>query len=114
MFVLPTFQNNSSKYTIEVELNNEVFRLRFQWNVRAGDWYMDILDSDDNPILLNIKLVINYSLLDQYRYMTTLPKGEFILWDLEQNPSTGGLGFDNFGKRYQLLFFTDEEIEENT
>lgn len=112
MFVVPTFQNRSSKYTIEVELNSEVFRLRFIWNSREQSWYMDILDQDDIEILTGIKLVINYELLLQYEAYDNLPKGEFILWDLEKNPKTGGVTFDNFGRRYQLIFFTDEEIEE--
>ncbi len=110
MFVVPVFQNQSSRYIIEVELSLEIFRLGFAWNAREQAWYMDILDPDDNEILTNIKMVINYSLLDQYIALATLPKGKFMLWDLEKNPITGGVTFDNFGRRYQLIFFTDEEL----
>ena len=110
MFIVPTFQVQSSKYIMEVELNNQVFRLRFLWNTRELYWYMDILNQDDVEILTGIKMVINYVLLNQFQYMADLPKGEFFVMDLEQNPSTGGITFDNFGERYQLLFYTDEEI----
>ncbi len=110
MFVVPTFQKNSSKYIIETVLNNEVFRLRFFWNTREEFWYMDIMDQNDVNILTNVKLVINYSLLQQYEAIETLPKGDFILWDVEQNPIIGGVTVDNYGVRYNLLFFTNEEL----
>ena len=111
MFLVPTFQNVSTRYIITTDLNGSAFRLRFHWNSREAAWYMDILNTDDVLILSGIKLVVNYSLIRQYPAIQELPKGEFILFDLEANDQTGGVTIENFGRRYQLLFFTDEEIE---
>ena len=72
---------------------------------------MDILDTADNPILTNLRLSINYQLLQQYKAVEGLPRGDFVLLDMEHNPVTGGVTFDSLGKRYQLIFLTDEEIE---
>jgi len=110
LIVLPIFQNRSTHFFYDIELNNELFHLKYYWNARELSWYMDIQDQNENNILMNIKLVINYILLLQYRYINELPKGQLFIMDLEQNPIIGGITFDNLGKRYQLIFFTNEEI----
>lgn len=111
MYIVPIFSNVSSKFIMTSELNEEVFRLSFYWNTREEYWYMSILDPDNVPLLMDIKLVPNYILLTQYKAYSSLPKGDFILYDLEQNPATGEATFDNLGKRYQLIFLSNEEIE---
>lgn len=111
MFIVPTFQNTSSKYVIGCALGDTKYRLKFFWNTRAQAWFMSILDQDDVAIITDIRLAINYALLYQYRAIEGIPDGEFILWDLEKDPISGGVTFDNFGRRYQLLFFTSEELE---
>lgn len=109
-YIVPTFQTTSARYILEAELATEVFRLRFTWNQRESSWYMDILDIDDNNIMLGVKLVANYQLLLQYKAMAELPKGDFIMMDLESSPQTGPVTFDNYGTRYQLIFFSNEEL----
>ncbi len=111
MVIIPTFQNRSARYAMDIELNGTIFHLRFHWNARENNWYMDIQDQDEINILMGIKLVVNYFLLAQYRAYINLPEGDFIFWDLNQIPEDGGVTFDNFGDRYQLIFFTDDEIE---
>ena len=110
MVVLPVFQDRSARYEYDIELAGVVYHLKFAWNAREEAWYMDIQDQDEVDILVGIKLVINYRLLLQYRALD-VPDGDFICWDLEQNPVAGGITFDNLGTRYQLLFFTTAEIE---
>lgn len=110
MVVLPFFQDRSSRFAYDIELAGELFRLYFSWNARETAWYMDIQDQNENNILTGIKMVPNYRLLEQYRAYAALPDGDFVVWDLNQNPITGGITFDNMGKRYQLLFFSSEEI----
>lgn len=110
MVVLPIYQGRSSRFEYDIELNKEIWHLRFSWNAREEAWYMDIQTQDQVNIVTGIKLVINYPLLGQY-IAYDLPVGDFILWDLEQSPSTGGVTFNNLGRRYQLIFFTDEELE---
>lgn len=111
MIVFPVFQNRSARYTFDIELANRVFHFIFSWNSREESWYMDIQDGEEVPIIHGIKLVPNYRLLKQYKAYNTLPDGELILWDLEQDSVNSGVTFDNFGSRYQLLFFTSAEIE---
>lgn len=111
MIILPTFQSQSARFSYDIELNGEIFHLKFSWNSREESWYMDIQDQNEVNILTGIKLVINYFLLEQYKAYENLPKGDFKLWDIQLDPTTGGLTFDNFGRRYQLFFLTDDELD---
>jgi hypothetical protein len=111
MVIIPTFQSTSSRYTIEVELNNVPFNLAFHWNARDAAWYMDISDANDILLLAGIKLVLNYALLNQYNYLEGLPDGEFFVSDTNtDNPYSEELTYDNFGDRYQLIFITNDEL----
>lgn len=111
MIVVPTFQNKSSRYSFDMELNQELFHLVFTFNARESSWYMNIQDQNENDIITGIKMVINYLLLEQYKAYVELPQGDFVVLDLEQNPATGGITFNNFGFRYQLVFFTNYELD---
>lgn len=111
MIIIPTFQDRTARYTIEIELAGTPYNLFFSWNTREESWYMNIRDSEETPILTGIKLVPVYLLLEQYRAYENLPAGDFILWDLNQDSTDDNVTFDNFGERYQLLFFSDDEIE---
>jgi len=110
MVIIPTFQNRTARYSIEIELAGELFNLFFYWNSREESWYMNIRDSEEAVILAGVKLVPVYKLLQQYRAKEGLPEGDFILWDLNQDPTDDNVTFDNFGKRYQLIFLSDLEI----
>jgi hypothetical protein len=110
MTIIPVFNNISSKFTIQIELDAITFILSFRWNVRGQAWYMNIFDKDNNLLKAGIKLVAKYSLLKQYRAVEGLPPGEFILADAEDDPLSGPMGFENFGTRYQLLYFNRSEL----
>lgn len=110
MTIIPTFQNLSSSFVQDIELNGELFNLLISWNARQEAWYFDIRDSDKNNIIAGIRLVPSYLLLFQFQYNQNLPKGDFYLLDLEQNPKTSDLTFNNLNERYVFYFLTDEEL----
>ena len=90
------------------------YRVHTYWNARSG-WYVSFYDSNDNPINLGIKLmpnaVLNKYALDDYY------SGEIICVDTsperdENRDLVEGLTLSNFGdgRRYQLVYFTEQEI----
>lgn len=109
MIIIPIFQNISARFSFDIELDLNIYHLKFAWNSREGAWYMTIQDQDENNILTGIKIVPNYLLLDQYRYIPELPPGDFVLFDLNQIPENNQPDFDTLGKRYQLLYVTEAE-----
>lgn len=115
MVVIPVFQNVSSKFEIDIELEpSTIYRLYFRFSGRENAWYMDIGDQDGVTIITGLKLVPNYSLLKQYIAVTNIPPGEFFLTDLDEDPATGPLDYDTFGERYQLLYYTAAELTSGT
>jgi hypothetical protein len=112
MTVIPIYQQVSSKYTIDIELNGVLFTLLFYWNSRDTAWYMSIY-SGEVPILTGIKLVPQYLLLNQYRSLPNLPNGDFFIVDNDKSGGQGSITYDNIGldSRFSLVFLTSEELE---
>ena len=97
-------------YEVEVTLDKKNFRLAFNWNTRGSYWSMSIYAFDKTPIVLGIKLVMGYPLLESFED-TALPTGEFILL------SEGALvidkpTFDNMGEGngVVLVYITADEL----
>lgn len=109
MIVIPSFQDVSARTSFDIELDLSIYHLKFAWNSRESSWYMTIQDQDEIDILTGIKMVPNYLLLDQYKYLPGLPPGDFFLFDLNQIPENEQPDFDNLGKRYQLLYIIEAE-----
>jgi hypothetical protein len=110
MITIPTYQQVSSRYVVDVDLNGIMYSLQFLWNTRDNAWYMDIY-LQDTVVLSGIKIVPNYALLYQYQGTPNIPAGEFFVVDTdENNPYSEDITFENFGVRYILTFATTEEI----
>jgi len=106
--LLPVYVSDSPRYLYNIPLDGDIFVLYFHWNSRENFWYMDILKSDGTTnILTGIKLVPNYRLLKQYKAIDGLPKGDFVLYDSEENVQDEQLTFENFGVRYKMLYFEE-------
>lgn len=108
MIIVPIYQNISSRFSIDIELDNNLYHIKIYWNAREFSWYMDIQDINKDNTIIGIKLVLDYLLLDQYKANFDID-GEFIVWDLEQKDDDG-LSYDNLGIRYQLLYIESMEL----
>jgi len=108
---LPVFGSSSARYFYNISLDKEIFTLYFHWNSRESAWYMDIKQPDgDTTILAGIKLVPDYRLLKQYKAVEGIPKGDFILKDVQNKPDDEQLTYENFGTRYVLLYYEEGEV----
>ena len=104
--IVPTFPS-TPLYKERVRLEGRDYVFRFDWNNREERWYMSILDIAENNLLLGVKVVANWGLLDRHHFNPDLPPGELIAIDLE----TGGVspGFSDFGTRVRLFYFASDE-----
>ena len=112
MTLIPAFQNRSSRYKMQMELGGSVFELSFSWNARESFWYMGISLQDSTGIVSNIKVTPSYLLIQQFRATANIPDGDFLLIDLERDPATSDVTFENLGVRYILAYITREELDE--
>ena len=75
-FKLPHFRQS-------VQLAEQLFILEFRHNGETDRWYMDISDSDEEPILTGILLKTGVPLVDSLkaRVLRRLPPGDFVVFD---------------------------------
>lgn len=105
--VIPT--KDSPNYSINITLDNVSYIMRFLYNTEIGFWTLGLNDVDDNPLLTNIKLVVNYPLTRIYKYLP-IPPGEFYCLSSKKGVKT--IGRDSFvNKEVSLIYLTEIEYE---
>lgn len=104
--IIPAY-TNTPHYQIRVQLEGVDYLLRFDWSAREGRFYMSIYDQDETPLLFNVKVLANASLITRKHYDDRLPPGEIMAVDTE----SGGIppSLDDFGERVQLYYFESSE-----
>ncbi len=78
MIIIPF--SDLASFNEEITLDNIPYNIRFDYNIRFEHWSFSISTRDLIPIVSGIKLVINYSLLDQYSGRD-LPLGQLFVID---------------------------------
>lgn len=61
----------------QITLTNVIFNLRFQWNALNKYWVMSIYSRNDDPILLGVKVVVNWNLTGQF-VTVGMPAGDIV------------------------------------
>ncbi len=112
MVIIPTFNinNNSARFSQNIDLGGTIYNLLIYWNNRTELWFLDIRDLNQNPILTGSLLSPNNPIFANSRANQSLPNGDIVLIDLKNDLDNVDLTFDTFGVRYQVVFYTDEEI----
>ncbi len=104
--VIPFF-TQFSNFREEVILDNISFLFDFTFNERSEQWSMSILQPDEIPIMHGIKLVLGYSLLDQFDYLD-LPPGEIFCVDTTDNETE--INRTNMGSIIELIYIPEDEV----
>ena len=106
MSVVIPFKNFPS-FLENVILDDTVLNFRFLWNGRDLAWYMDILDSVNDPILSGIKVVNGWELITKYTDIR-LPQGAILV--VSSIGDREVIGRDGMVDNYSLIYFTEEEL----
>ena len=105
--LIPTAQDDTANYEQQVDLDGTTYKLVFEFNVRDGFWYLDILTPTDTPIRHGIKIVSDFPLL---RLITGAdrPPGEAVAAD----PSNSGVeaGLNDLGGAVQLVYIEEVSL----
>lgn len=78
---LPCVNDGTSEYTFQVDLDEVTFGFHFQWNARDNNWFFDILDVNNNPILTSRRVVVSWFLLANFKSLGNLPAGDLYAYD---------------------------------
>lgn len=89
-------------------LDNIQYSLVFRWNAMNEYWVMDILTSEQVPVIFGVKLVTNYNLLAQYA-LVNQPPGDIVC----QNIVGGWEAIRRFdmGQVDELVYYVQGEID---
>lgn len=102
------FSNEFANFSEEVTLEDTSYRLEFRYNGRSGQWTMNVLDIDLNPLIAGVPLVLNFSLFDQYPGRN-LPPGEFYVVDTTEKERAIDRG--NMGTILSLVYIGEDELD---
>jgi hypothetical protein len=99
--IIPFFETPS--FQEEVTLDGIVYSLIISWNSLGAFWVLSIFDRDLNPIILGIKLVLNYELFKMHPKLNS-PKGELYVIDIKEG--SGTISFEDLTSngRCQLVY----------
>lgn len=92
--------------TFGTTLDGDHFVFEFRWNGRAGVWYMDIRDEDEDPIKLGVAVVLGVP-LGRRCTDPRFPRG--VLWAYDTSGAGRDPGIDDLGSRVLIYFLTAEE-----
>ena len=106
MSVIVPFKEFPS-FVQNVVLDNIVLNFKLVWNGRDDAWVMDILDSDNSPILQGIKIVNGWELIQRYTDIR-LPLGALMVVSLRGDEEV--IGRDSMIDDYNLIYFTEAEV----
>ena len=108
--------NQSQNFNIEGIVY--IIKARFNSSRKVGDsnrdggWYISLYDVDSNPMLTGIRCMPNR---DMFKLSLDPPlfTGTVYCVDTELDPANNFINLDNFGqgKRYQLWYFSKEELD---
>lgn len=88
-------------FTQTTTLSGSDFIFTFSWNAREGAWYFDLADQDGVPILLSIKITVNWPFgarcLDP-----RMPPGILAAVDLTEQDLDPEL--EDLGNRVRLMY----------
>ena len=101
----------SYKNLFNVNINDQDFLLRINYNTRDQSWYMDLSTSTE-PLLLGSKMVSGIELVDKYRFKEL---GGFGLAIFNTTGTTDTLSLKNFGilgKGYSMFILDPDEVSQ--
>lgn len=93
----------------QIELSGVIFALAFKWNALNEYWVMNIFNRNAEPILLGVKVVVNWNLTGQF-VTVGMPEGDIVCQNV-----LGAFGkilrFD-MGNVSNLFYYEEGELEE--
>lgn len=104
---IPT-RTDVTRYRQIVDLEGTSFVFDFNFNSREGFWYFDLLDINEDPIKVGIKVVVGFPLLRLVRDARR-PLGEVTAIDTTNSGKEAGQ--TDLGEEVVLLYTESTDIE---
>lgn len=106
MLIIPF--RDPAQWQEQIELTGVSFILVFTWNALNSFWGMDIYNRDEEPLILGIKIVPNYPLLQAYTVFG-MPAGEIVCQNVVNAPQE--IKRFDMAQKFQLVYYEPAELE---
>ena len=93
----------------QINLSSIIYNLFFKWNALNQYWVMSILDRNNQPIALGIKVVTNYDLTAQFSAVLGMPPGDIVCQNII-NQWNDIQRFD-MGQTNELIYYEVGELQ---
>lgn len=107
--IIPVDSKNSY-FTLSVPLDGKIFIFQFKYNTRFKIWYVSLFDSNNNPIVYNVKILPLLPLFSRHR-KPNMFSGDVIGINLNDKfiiPTR-----ENLGNDFKLYYFSKDELVRN-
>lgn len=101
--------NAASSQTITID--ETVYRLTFNFNVRCQLWSMTIAEQDGTPIVSGIALLPQVDLLERHRD-ERLPRGRLFALDVLEGNRASRPTRNDLNTKLVLVYLTEEEVDD--
>jgi len=98
---------STPNYRVSTTLDGVQYILEVRWNGRAGVWYLDLLDIDEDPIAMGIAVLLG-SALGVRTTDARFPPGALIAADTSGEGRDAG--FDDMGDRVAVFYYEASEL----
>ena len=97
--------SDNSHYDFFIDLEDITYNFEFKYNTRMDRWIMNISDSDLNPIIQGMALVLGLEYLSLYT-TDRKPPGQLILFNFENEFVE--CGRNDLGNSCKLIYIESE------
>lgn len=104
--IIPTSQT-SEFYSQQTVLDGQNYTLEFEWNRREEAWYMAMLTDQEEPILYDIKLVVDFP-LGRREQDPRMPPGLLLAVDTSGEQLSPAI--DDLGTRVILVYIEESDL----
>lgn len=92
LFEIPLSSNNQK---FNIQLGGSPFKLRFIYRIDA--WFVDVLDTSENPLVMGLLMCPGINLLEQYQHIL---QGAFYVTNSNKDEAQGYLDLGTKIKLY--------------
>lgn len=100
---------DANSFVESAVLDKTAYKLRFNWNDDAQHWSMDICTDKNVDIACGLSVVPNFPLLNQYKRISSLPRGELMAVVTDGGDDIGRKDF--VSGRAVLVYMSEEELK---
>lgn len=99
---------DANSFVESVVMDNVAYKIRVNWNDNVGKWFIDVCDDKNRDIVCGMSVVPNFPLLNQYKRVLDLPRGELMAIVTDGGCDIGRKDFVN--GRAVLVYMSEEEL----